>query len=160
MELLEEMPGVIGQLIYAAQVKSLLKALPVFKSFERSVTKIYIIDLLDNDDEDHDAPNKNSKPMTMHAANISCTEEYFTSITVYGHFIPEIWLPFEDKDNGNGDDDNNVTSPAAFVGDAQEPSEHFTLQLKGKSFYGYMSLINTCTRVISTVVRIASIFIK
>jgi hypothetical protein len=35
MELLKEMRGVIGQLIYAAQVKSLLKSLPVFKSFEK-----------------------------------------------------------------------------------------------------------------------------
>jgi hypothetical protein len=89
MELLKEMCGVIGQLIYAAQVKSLLKSLPVFKSFEKSVTKIDIIDLLDDDDKDHDAPNKNSKPMTMHAADISCTEEDLTSITVYGRFIPE-----------------------------------------------------------------------
>ena len=44
----------------------------------------------------------------------------------------------------------NVTSPAAFVGDAQELSEHFTLQLRRKGYYGYMSLINTCTRVISS----------
>jgi hypothetical protein len=47
--------------------------------------------------------------------------------------IPEKCLPFEDKDNDDGDD--NVFSPAAFVGDAQEPSEHFTLQLKRKRYY-------------------------
>ena len=128
MELLKEMCGVIGQLIYAAQVKSLLKSLPVFKSFEKSVTKIDIIDLLDDNDKDHDAPNKDNKPMTMHAADISCTEEDLTSRTVYGRFIPEKCLPFEDKDNDDGDD--NVTSPAAFIGDAQEPSEHFTLRPK------------------------------
>jgi len=106
MELLKEMRGVIGQLTYAAQVKSLLKSLPVFKSFEKSVTKIDIIDLLDDDDddEDHDAPNKNSKPMTMHAADISCTEEDLTSITVYGRCIPEKCLPFQDKDNDDGDE--------------------------------------------------------
>jgi hypothetical protein len=150
MALLKEMCGLIGQMIYAAQLKSLLKSLPVFKSFEKSVTKIDIIDLLDDDDEDHDAPNKNSKPMTMHAANISCTEEDLTSISVYGRFIQEC-LPFEDKDFDDGDD--NVTSPAAFVGDAQETSEHFTLQLKRKSYYGYMSLINTCTWIISSTYR-------
>ncbi len=57
--------------------------------FEKSVTKIDIIDLLDDNDKDHDAPNKDNKPMTMHAADISCTEEDLTSITVYGRFIPE-----------------------------------------------------------------------
>jgi hypothetical protein len=152
MELLKEMRGIIGPLTYAAKVKSLLKSLPVFKSFEKSVTKIDIIDLLDDDDdEDHDAPNKNSKPMTMHAADISCTEEDLTSITVCGRFIPEKCLPFEDKDYDDGND--NVTSPAAFVKDVQEPSEHFTLQLKRKSYYRYMSLINTFTRVISSTYR-------
>jgi hypothetical protein len=104
MELLKEMRGVIAYLIYAAQVKSLLKSLPVFKSFEKSVTKIDIIDLLDDDDKDHDAPNKNSKPIPMHAADISSTEEDLTSITVYGRCIPEKCLPFQDKDNDDGDE--------------------------------------------------------
>ncbi len=40
--------------------------------------------------------------MTIHAADISCTEEDLTSITVYGHFIPEKCLPFKDKDNEYG----------------------------------------------------------
>ena len=137
MELLKEMRGVIGELVYAAEVKNLWKSFPVFKSFEKSVTKIDIIDLLDDDDddeeEDHDVHNRNSKPRASkrhcppdNASDISCTEEDISSKTVYGRSFPPKRSPFEDKDDGDGD--NNVTSHAAGVGDAQEElSENLTL---------------------------------
>jgi hypothetical protein len=118
------------------EVKNLLNSFPVCKSFEKSVTKIDIIDLLDDDDnkeeEDHDVHNRNSKCSASkrhcppdNASDISCTEEDISSTTVYGRSILPKRSPFEDKDDGDGDD--NVTSHAAGVGDAQEPSENLSL---------------------------------
>jgi hypothetical protein len=82
MELLKEMRVVVGELVNAAEVKNLMKSFPVFTSFEKGITKIDIIDLLDDDDkeEDHDIHNRNSKPSASrqhcppdNASDISCT---------------------------------------------------------------------------------------
>ena len=51
MELLKEMRVVVGELVNAAEVKNLMKSFPVFTSFEKGITKIDIIDLLDDDDK-------------------------------------------------------------------------------------------------------------
>ena len=46
-------------------------------------------------------------------------------------------MQFEDKDNDNGND--NVASLVAGIGDAQEPSENFTIQLV-HVLYNYLCL--------------------
>ena len=124
MELLKEMRGVIGEVVYAAEVKNLLESFPVFKSFEKSVMKIDIIDLVDDcDDDEADAvvnkpraARRHSPRFTCNGSDTSVTEPDLSSITVHGcnstNVRPKHW-PHKDEDDG----DDNVPSAAAGDGD-------------------------------------------
>jgi hypothetical protein len=130
MELLKEMRGVVGELVYAAEVKNLLASFPLFETFEKSVAKVDVIHLVDDDaDNNHKKPRyrhrsvetpRSSSDSNLESDTTSCTEPDLSNTEVANINVPKInWEAVR------GYDDDDEVPPVVAVSHAGDMEANF-----------------------------------